>query len=131
MALRIVLFIKKKSVPLLSWFPDFDHDEDWLDVKFVWKNKSKSSFSANDISLNIVSVILRLARSVLVHHVQIHINTGIQKPSFLFAVSNATRLFRRRLQPKPSANFVDTLPLLASTSYMSPLVFLFMIQALG
>jgi len=49
------------------------------------------------ISVNIVSVILHLARSVLVHHVQIHINTGIQKPRFLFAVSNATRLSKRRL----------------------------------
>lgn len=81
--------------------------------------------------MNIVSVILHLARSVLVHHVQIRINTGIQKPRFLFAVSNATRLSRRRLLGKLPSDVVNSPPLLASITYMSPSICLSMIQALG
>lgn len=51
------LFFFKIRVLCFNCFLDFDHDEDWLwlDVrnscyKFVWKNTSKRSFSANDIS---------------------------------------------------------------------------------
>jgi hypothetical protein len=101
------------------------------DVASLFDKTDQNVPSILMMSLNIVSVILHLVRSVLVHHVRIHINTGIQKQRFLFAVSNATRLSRRILQLNLPVDVVNSPPLLACTSYISPSIFLFMIQALG
>jgi len=98
-------------------------------VLFVWQTHQNFSYLLM-ISLRIVSVIPHLVRSVLVHLVQILISIGIQNQSFLFAVSNATRLSRRRWWLKLPVDVVNDPLSLASSSYMEPSMFLSFTEAL-
>jgi len=106
-----VLFANKEilaSTLGFSCFPISTNAFETRDVCLV--NTSRLFLSAN--SITIVSVILHLARSVLVHLVQILISIGIQNQNFLFAVSNATRLSRRRWWLKlPVDVFNDPYPI--------------------
>ncbi|KAL5155795.1 hypothetical protein HKD37_19G054800 [Glycine soja] len=79
-------------------------------------NSKPVRLASLELSLECLTIIPHLVRSVLVHLVQILISIGIQNQSFLFAVSNATRLSKRRWWLKLPVDVVNDLLSLASSS---------------
>lgn len=72
----------------------------------------------------IVVIHLRV-KNVLVHHVLTHTSIGIQRQSYLFAVSSATRQFRNSSRLKQLADAAKSPTLVSINAVNSALYFLF------